>query len=266
MTRYRLIVLALVVAFLAIAAPAAMAEPLRWDVTVPGFTQIQLPRSINYCTTHIVRSTYSPNGTAPYNVPGDNYSNGWRDVRFAWWQGFDGYILRRNLIDAHYNGQLPPPFPSTTESFSIAACRWGVREDLLRAVAVQESDWHEHGTPGDMCLPQHPDPNSGYGSYGIMQVKHFSCSTDNTGQGSWGGFPRTWNSIPFNLEVYGAAFRACLEWSLWYTIPIGDNNATIERGCVGAWFYGHYQPVDPDTQTYVSSVYTHLANMDWLNY
>ena len=39
---------------------------------------------------------------------------------------------------------------TTTEIFQWAACKWGIDEDTLRAVAVQESDWHQSAV-GDNC-------------------------------------------------------------------------------------------------------------------
>jgi hypothetical protein len=140
----------------------------------------------------------------------------------------------------------------------MAACRWGVREDLLRAVAVQETAWHENGTAawGDHCSGQSMD--SGYGSYGIMQVKNFNCA----GSGDWGGFPRTFYSTMFDVDLYGAAFRACLEQAFWSTIPAVDSQARRERGCVGQWFSGSYSP----DISYTNAVYQNLAGLVWKGY
>lgn len=208
----------------------------------------------------IVRDSYNPNGNTPYNIPRDDLGTGWGDSRFSWWSSFPKWITRRAQIDDHYTyadgGQ-----PTTTEIFSIGACRWGVREDLLRAVAVQESDWHQHGGSfmawSDRCSG-HSNGDDGFGSYGIMQTKNFNCS----GGGDWGGFPRSWYSTPFNVDLYGAAFRSCLETAFWYSIPAGDSADRRERGCVGAWFSGSYAP----DSSYTNSVYGHLANRDWLRY
>ena len=208
----------------------------------------------------IVRDPYNPNGNTTYNVPRDDLGTGWGDSRFSWWSSFPKWITMRSQIDDHYT-YADGTRPSTTEIFSVGACRWGVREDLLRAVSVQESDWNEHGGSfmawSDRCSG-HTNGDEGYGSYGIMQMKNFNCSNE----GDWGGFPRSWYSTPFNVDLYGAAFRACLEQSLWYTIPAGDSSDRRERGCVGAWFSGSYNP----DISYTNSVYSHLANKDWLHY
>ena len=114
----------------------------RFDTTAPAGTT-GLPRSLSYCMASIVRDSYDPNGNAPYNIPRDDLGTGWGDSRFSWWSSFPKWITRRAQIDDHYT-YADGCQPTTTEIFSIGACRWGVREDLLRAVAVQESDWHEH--------------------------------------------------------------------------------------------------------------------------
>lgn len=218
----------------------------------------------------IVRSGFNPNGNGPYNVPRDDLGTGWKgaDSRFNWWETYSANWTngagtgRRDKVDDRYVFADGTTLTSD-EIFSVAACRWGIREDVLRAVAVQESDWHEHtgsfSAWGDRCSG-HTDPNEGFGSYGIMQQKHMPCSGS---QGDWGGFPRSWYSVPFSVDFYGAAFRACMERTFsWSNVPANEPIATLERGCVGAWFSGQYQP----TSSYTNSVYGHLANKDWLRY
>jgi hypothetical protein len=238
------------------AAPPPPSGRVRFESTDPAGT-LGLPRSLDFCAAHIVLDPFDPHDNSSYNVPRDDLSTGWSDPRFGWWASFPTWTsVRRAQIDDRYASSDGSTL-TTTEIFSFAACRWGVREDLLRAVAVQESDWHEHNGPGDTCSG-YPDANQGHGSYGIMQVKNFNCSNE----GDWGGFPRTWYSAPFNVDLYGAAFRACLEQAFWYLIPSGDNGTRRERGCVGAWFSGSYNP----DISYTNSVYIHLANRDWQHY
>jgi hypothetical protein len=232
----------------------------------PGF-----PRDPAYCASHILLNTWEPasRGNAAYNVPRDDLGTSRGDPRFAWWSSFPLWWNGGRLqIDDHYSNGVTDHAMTTTEAISFAACRWGIREDLLRAVAVQESDWQEHGSPGDQCsgTNNHGIPMTvanGFGSFGIIQVKNYNCDPNYDNEGDWGGFDRTWNSTFFALDLYGAAFRrACLEQGLWYTIPATDDLARREKGCVGAWFSGSYNP----DIAYVNWVYTHLANKDWLNY
>lgn len=244
------------------APPPPPPDRVRFDTTEPAGTS-GLPRALSYCAAHIVRDSWDPtsHGNSPYDVARDDLDTGWSNPRFGWWANFPIWSsVRRPQIDDHYVNSDGSQM-TTTEIFSMAACRWGVREDLLRAIAVQETDWHEHTGSfqawGDHCAG-HTDPNDGYGSYGMMQIKNFGCDT----QEGWGGFPRSWYSTPFNVDFYGAEFRTCLEQGFWYTIPAGDDNARRERGCVGAWFSGSYNP----DIAYTTSVYTHLANRDWTRY
>ena len=98
-----------------------------------------MPRSLSYCTASIVRDSYNPNGNTPYNVPRDDLGTGWGDFRFSWWSSFPKWITRQGRRSTTTTPTPTAPSPTTSEIFAIGACRWGVREDLLRAVAVQES-------------------------------------------------------------------------------------------------------------------------------
>jgi hypothetical protein len=73
-------------------------------------------------------------------------------------------------------------------------------EDLLRAVAVQESDWHEN-IVGDTCGPV------GQASYGILQIKNAYCN----GGSAWGGYPYTAQDTALNADFYAAYLRSCLD-------------------------------------------------------
>ena len=109
----------------------------RFDTTAPAGTT-GLPRSLSYCMASIVRDSYNPNGNTPYNVPRDDLGTGWGDSRFAWWASFPKWITRHGRRSTTTTPYADGSQPTTTEIFSVGACRWGIREDLLRAVAVQE--------------------------------------------------------------------------------------------------------------------------------
>jgi hypothetical protein len=247
-----------------------------YNTTAPatvGVINTMFPRSVDYCASTIQLNPWEPtsHGNAPYDVGRDDLgTQGWGDgdSRFSFWNNESMWMTRRGQINDHYSNGTIDHALTTTEAFSFAACRWGIREDLLRAVAVQESDWCENagGTYcsssgrmgwGDRC--SQTDPSKGIGSYGIMQQKDLNCSN----QGDWGGFPRSYTSVPFSVDAYGAAFRTCLEGGIsWNPIPAGDSDARKERGCVGQWFSGNYEP----DSTYTNGVYGHLANRDWQGY
>jgi Flp pilus assembly CpaE family ATPase len=76
---------------------------------------------------------------------------------------------------------------TTDEIIQWAALKWGLPMDLVRAVAVVESHWHQLGRPGDGGL-----------SYGLTQIKRTV---------SRGTYPLSSESTAFNLDYYGAAVR-----------------------------------------------------------
>jgi hypothetical protein len=210
-----------------------------------------LPRSDSYCADHILLSSWEPNhGNLSYNVPKSSDPSPYD----TWWNSYPAWLALRSQADGNFvnsDGSVP----TDTEVFSFAACKWGIDENLLRAVSVQETDWSERFW-GDRCNLS--DPSQGIGSYGIMQVKNRNCSN----QGDWGGYPRTYDSTTYNVDFYGAAFRACLDRDLWYSYGSTTDVSTLVRGCVGAWFSGSFDP----SSAYTNSVYQHLANKDWLTY
>jgi hypothetical protein len=106
---------------------------------------------------------------------------------------WSAWAARVALVQGQFTG-------TTTEHFSWAACRWGIDENTLRAVAVQESDWYTTST-GDVCGPV------GEASFGLMQIKNAYCS----GLLAWGGFPGTVNSTALNVDFYGAYIRTCYD-------------------------------------------------------
>ncbi len=198
-----------------------------------------IPRSDSFCAANITRNSWEPRPeNTPYNQPTSDPS-----PYDSWWNSFPAWLALRAKVTGNFVG-------TTTEIFSFAACKWGIDEDTLRAVAVQESDWRERFR-GDTCGPFEQ------ASMGIMQVKNRNCSNE----GDWGGYPATYDSTTYNVDFYAAALRGCMNGDFWYPYSIG-NPDTLFWGCVGAWFSGSWNP----TQAYVQSVQSHLANKDWLDY
>ena len=83
---------------------------------------------------------------------------------------------------------------STDEIIQWAAWKWGVDEDVIRAVAVLELDWRQDAVG-----------NRGV-TFGLMQVK---TPLAGGGNGWPGTFPLARDSTPFNADYYGRAFRSC---------------------------------------------------------
>jgi hypothetical protein len=220
-----------------------------------------LPRSDSYCASAITPNSWEPRpdnfvanhtvGVAPF---------GWGDTEIpSDWTAWHG---NRDRVSGHFTG-------TTTEIIQWAACKWGVDEDTIRAVAVQESDWHESGW-GDRC--NRTSPNLGIGSYGMLAIKNEYCD----GSLGWGGFPESWNSTPTNVDFYAAYIRSCYDGDFYdggswlyggqtvAQIAAARGWDYVKWGCVGSWFSGGWY--DSGARTYISQVQYWLAHRTWLNY
>jgi hypothetical protein len=215
-----------------------------------------LPLSDSYCADKVgIRSweprpdNYPANTTIPSgSVPWSN------DIGNTYWTK---WIAKRNLVTGHYTG-------TTDQIFSWGACKWGIDENVLRAVAVQESDWHQN-SQGDYA-------NGTYHSFGIMQVRN----TENNGGPAWGGYPDTKNETGLNVDFYGAYIRSCFDGDFYDGGPWLYNGSTIQHvisssgvdyalwGCVGSWFSGGWY--DSGAQDYINHVKQWLAAKTWLGY
>jgi hypothetical protein len=208
-----------------------------------------LPRSDAWCAGRAAdggHETRPVNRTANRSLPGGavSWSTAPENVRWTTW------VKKRSLVTGRFEG-------TTDQIFRWAACKWGLDEDLLRAVAAQESGWDQRkvGDRGE--------------SFGIMQIK------DHYGDGSpaWGGFPDTLRATALNVDFYAAYLRSCYDgdfydggrW-LYGGQSIGQ---VLEAhgagyalwGCVGSWFSGRWY--DSKARAYVAQVRHRLATRDW---
>jgi autotransporter family porin len=128
---------------------------------------------------------------------------------------------------------------TTDEIIQWAAHKWGYDEDVMRALAVQETGW-DQAAVGDGGI-----------SFGITQVK----ST------VWRGTaPLSRLSTAFNLDVHGAIFRHCFDgYETWMT-PKGYAAGDV-WGCIGWIFSGDWY--DPAAIAYRDSVQAHLTARTW---
>jgi hypothetical protein len=138
-------------------------------------------------------------------------------------------------VTGHYRG-------TTDEIIQWAAWKHGISEDLLRAVAVQESWWHMStvGDNGD--------------SFGLFQIRRpYHCCP---------AFAR--RSTAFNADYYGAILRAYYDGKeTWLnTVERGrDYRAGDLWGSVGAWFAGRWHT--PAAEQYIAAVKQHLKARTW---
>jgi archaellum component FlaF (FlaF/FlaG flagellin family) len=216
-----------------------------------------LPVADSTCAAQVTTNPWEPrsdNQTANHTVPSN--------PALVPWSTGDGYwakwMAKRDLVTGNYTG-------TTNQIIQWAACKWGLDEDLLRAVAVQESSWHMSSV-GDYCGV------AGEASYGLFQIKNAYCN----GAVAFGGYPVTAEDTALNADFYGAHFRSCLDNDFYDGGSWLYNGQTIAQitaakgfdyvvwGCVGYHFSGGWY--DSGAVSYINSVKSHLANKDWLKY
>jgi hypothetical protein len=196
------------------------------------------------------------------------------------WKNWNTLLQR---VDGQYAG-------TTDEIFQWAACKWGLADDLLRAVAVQESTWYQyetypsgrcvlHFSCGDMVTSSTPDTvtyckaiaefgydyQRDYGpgicpeTFGLMGIKDWEDpSWGQMADNQNGAFPFNRNSTAFAVDYYGAYLRGCDEgWITWLSTTPGDI-----WGCVGAWFSGDWHT--SAASDYASQVKNWESTRPWL--
>jgi hypothetical protein len=254
----------------------------------------KLPRD-KMCAARVHQSTWeprkdndTPNHTMPPRravhhafavrpmSPGGSYTKRW-----------DTWLLPR--VDGHFTG-------TTDEIFQWAACKWGMSDNLLRAIAVRESTWYQYevypsGRPvhdygsGDLFTTASPastvycdglakhgrDYQTDYGpglcpqTFSIVGVMSWQAP-------SWGKMPANQNgTYPFNrmstafaVDYLGSQLRGCYEgWEKWLS---GSGTGTYSSGqiwgCVGAWYSGEWH--DSAANGYIHRVHRALRRRVWL--
>jgi hypothetical protein len=216
-----------------------------------------LPRLDSYCASQITQNPWEPrwdnylaNTTIPLGPVA--WSQTANQLYWAKW------IANRNQVTGNYTG-------TTDQIIRWAACKWGIDEDLLRAVAKQESDWHENAK-GDYA-------NGNYHSFGLMQVRDSDATSAPGAHNDQGGYPDTLSDTALNVDFYAAQLRSCFDGAFYDGGSWLYNGQTIQQviatngadyalwGCVGSWFSGGWY--DTGAQNYITSVKTHLSNRDW---
>ncbi|CAA9507154.1 MAG: hypothetical protein AVDCRST_MAG67-2499 [uncultured Solirubrobacteraceae bacterium] len=157
-----------------------------------------------------------------------------------------------------FKARITGNFTGTTdEIIQWAAHKWGIDEDITRAVAVKESNWNQDAR-GDW------DSNiQDFQSYGLTQVRRNSGGLVAP---NWNGtFPLSRDSTAFNLDYWGASVRQYYEGCATWLHDVGDNGATYAAGdiwgSVGAWYAGRWW--NAGAQWYIGDVKTNLTNRTW---
>ncbi|MEP6953069.1 MAG: hypothetical protein ABI950_03275 [Solirubrobacteraceae bacterium] len=144
----------------------------------------------------------------------------------------------------YVNGQFTG---TTDEVIQWAAIKWGLKPDLLRAVAVVESYW-KMSTVGD-----------GGDSFGLFQVRRpFHCTEPSC--------VLFRNDAAMNADYYGGIVRAYYDGKqTWLNDVASENGKPYRRGdiwaAVGAWYSGRWW--DGAARDYVAKVKSALAKRTW---
>jgi chitodextrinase len=214
-----------------------------------------LPNSDTTCASLVTPAPEQRPGntTANNTVPSNPSAVPWSNAELGTY--WSKWIANRSLVTGNYTG-------TTDEILQWAACKWGIDENVIRAVAVQESTWYMSEV-GDNCGV------AGEASYGILQIKNAYCN----GSSAWGGYPYTAHDTALNADFYAAYIRSCLDndfydggsWlyggqTIAQIIAAKGQNYAL-WGCVGSWYSGGWY--DSGAQTYISSAQAHLAALPW---
>ncbi len=199
-----------------------------------------------------------------------------RAVHGAYPKRWDRWLLHR--VTGHFTG-------TTDEVFQWAACKWGLSDNLLRAIAARESGWYQYevypdgtcvsrsgcgdvfdeGHDGQPRLLHHGEPLHAL-SPGLRSRSLSQDVLDRRGDVVAGPFvgadegqperhlpvqPRLARRSPSTTS--GRFLRGCYEgWVTWlhHSGHYGPGNM---RGCVGTWYDGAW--FAPDARTYINRVW-----------
>jgi hypothetical protein len=222
-----------------------------FSITPPGSA---LPSEAE-CAARVHASSWEPrpdNSTANHTAPTNPSALGqFSDWNSAWNASY------KPRIDGNFQG-------TTDEIMQWVACKWGWSDEVLRAQAVQESDWHQ-SAEGDRearsrghCVyddTRDPCPTS----FSIIQIKwyyHPDGFASGTPQSS---YPNVKRSTAFALDLEVAAMRGCYDGMSTY---LGNTRGDL-WGCIQSWYDGAWTP---GGGSYASSVRSHLSAKPWLSW
>jgi hypothetical protein len=153
---------------------------------------------------------------------------------------------------------------TTDEIIQWAACKWGIEADVVRAQAVQESNWFmtqlgDFTDDKQWCAPGHAAGSDGQAgcpqSIGILQVK-YRYFTD--------AFPEAAASTAYNLDYALGVWRTCFEGQeTWLADqpPASGYQAGDMWGCLGRWYAGDWHSATAGG--YIGRVQSALHGRTW---
>jgi len=167
--------------------------------------------------------------------------------------------LEYNPLTAYVTGGFSG---TTDEILQFVAHKWGIPEDVVRAVAVNESSWRMSQL-GDRATAVDPAAYPAYSriigtsdvyqSLGIMQVK---WTPEGLHQGTE---PLRWQSTAFNADYWASVVRYYYDGLCdWCGAGYSSGQAWAS---VGAWY--NPTPWIDASVSYVASVKSHIATAPW---
>jgi hypothetical protein len=207
------------------------------------------------CASLVKNSSFEPrpgNYTANHTIPSD------LSALYNTSQNGGAPSGSFSRVDGNFTG-------TTDEILQWGACKWGFDEDLVRAIAVEESHWRQSGA-GDFTYDTSLCPSGGvysdggcYQSYGILQIKARDYG---------GTFPNSMQSTAFAVDYKLAYQRACFEGQISYlseqssNYPSGSANDML-WGCVNQWLTGTWWSGSDDS--YISDIKGFMSSKIWLD-
>jgi hypothetical protein len=192
------------------------------------------------CANMISYSSWEPRpGNASYN---QTTPPGW------WLQNYDAIVASgEGGAPGSYLQRVTGNFTGTTdEILQWGACKWGFDANVVRAIAVNETHWHQSG-----------DGDGGI-SLGILQIKDTTNNYPST-------VPYAAQSTAFNVDYKLAQQRACFDGQMSYldsgSYPQTGRTNYMLWGCVGQWYSGGWY--DSGAQSYISQVQQILNDQTW---
>lgn len=267
-------------------------DPAGYFATEPAGSWERLP-SDEDCASRVHRSAWEPR---PSNAEANRMRPKLSDVRrslssrprgdgHTYASQFNTWLLAR--VSGQHTG-------TTDENIQWAACKWGISDNLLRAMAAAESTWFqgvrepdgscvEKSGCGDTVEQATPasrlfcDELSRFGydyarDYGDGRCpKTFSIIGVMAWQDpSWGRmssnqngtFPFSRDSTAFALDYAAAHLRGCMEgWITWLSNRDGFRRGDV-WGCVGVWYGGDWKI--PAARQYSARVKALMVDRFWL--
>jgi hypothetical protein len=247
------------------------------------------------CASRVYRSAWEPrpdnavpNGRMP-RVKQVHAAFAARPVAIdnAYARRWDSWLLQR--VTGHFTG-------TTDEILQWAACKWGISDNVLRAIAVRESSWYQYDVyPSGRCVPLYScgdmvatptgdtrefctglaaygrDYQTDYGAgvcprtFGITGVMSWQAPSWGKMPGNQNGtFPFNRGSTAFAADYVASQLRGCVEgWERWLAhTGTGTYAAGRLWGCVGAWYAGEW--LSEAARGYIGRVRTELRSRTWL--